>query len=70
MAETRLFTTKVCIVCGLSDEIYLDAGKVARWKAGEHVQTVWPEKSASQRELLITGTHPACWDDMFADDDD
>ncbi len=65
MAETRLFVTRTCIVCGLNDEIRLDAAKVARWQAGEHVQNVWPEMPAPRRELLITGTHPACWDKLF-----
>ena len=68
--QTRTFITKPCIVCHLTSEVELDAAKVARYEAGEHVQNVWPEKSASQRELLITGTHPVCWDNMFADDDE
>ena len=68
MPETRLFITKACIVCDLPSEVHLDAAKVARYEAGEHVQNVWPDMPANQREMLITGTHPACWDQLFSDD--
>ena len=65
-----LFTTRPCIVCDLTSVVKLDAAKVARWEAGELVQNVWPDMPATQRELLITGTHPACWDELFSDDDE
>jgi hypothetical protein len=26
--------------------------------------------SAADREMLITGTHPVCWDKLFADEED
>ena len=45
--------------------VTLDNDKLARYKAGELVQRVWPEMSRDERELLITGTHPACWSAMF-----
>ena len=59
------FTTLPCTVCGLTSEVDLDPAKFARWKGGEHVQNVWPEWSPDARELLITGTHPKCWDEIF-----
>ena len=59
------FRTRQCIHCGASTIVLLDVAKVDRWRAGEYVQSVWPEMSASARELLMTGTHPACWDAMF-----
>ncbi len=68
--ETRVYVTKACIQCGLASEVELDAAKVARYEAGEHVQAVWPDMPADQREMLITGTHPACWDQLFSDDEE
>ncbi len=61
------YITKPCIECGSTSVVTLDDTKVARWEGGEHVQNVWPEKSPSERELLITGIHGKCWDRMFGE---
>jgi hypothetical protein len=29
------------------------------------IQDVFPELNADEREFMISGTHPACWDEMF-----
>ncbi len=68
MPDVQVFLTRPCIECGLRTEVTLDADKHARWIAGEHVQNVWPEMPAPEREMLITGTHPGCWDLIFSDD--
>ncbi len=68
MPEPEWFTTKPCIRCGKMTQLKLDAAKHARWIVGELVQNVWPEMPAEEREMLITGTHPACWDQIFSDD--
>lgn len=62
-------TTNPCILCGKTSTMELDPDKLARYQAGEHVQNVWPEKSPGERELLITGTHPQCWDSMFKEEE-
>ena len=59
------YTTRPCIVCDLPSTVELDIAKLTRWEGGEHVQNVWPERSPDERELLITGTHPACWTEIF-----
>jgi hypothetical protein len=33
---------------------------------GRLIQEVFPELSADEREFMISGIHPACWDDMFS----
>jgi len=58
--------TKYCTVCNKTTLINVTDEAYARWKDGEHVQNVWPEWSASKRELLISGTHSDCWDKMWA----
>jgi len=35
------------------------------WQKGELIQNALPELNADQRELLISGTCPTCWDLMF-----
>lgn len=32
---------------------------------GLHVQDAWPSSTPDQREMLLTGTHPECWDRMW-----
>ncbi len=61
------YQTKPCPYCHHTSNIQLDEDKLQAWRQGEHVQNVWPEKSADNRELLITGTHPKCWDEMFGE---
>ncbi len=58
--------TKTCIVCGEKSLVEITQGQLDRWEGGELIQRVFPEWTASRRELLITGTHPACWTKMFA----
>lgn len=67
----QAFTLNRCPWCK-EDPSYmlLDPRKVKRWQGGEYVQNVWPEMDVDQRELLITGTHPACWNAMFPEEDE
>ena len=68
MRLVETIATRQCIVCGESTTMDVNRVKLRRWRAGEHVQNVWPDWSAAKRELMITGTHPKCWDVMFAGD--
>ena len=61
------YQTKPCPVCHHTSRVQLDEAKIQAWRGGKHVQNVWPEKSPDERELLITGTHPKCWDKMFGE---
>lgn len=70
MSNMITFTTKPCMVCEKTTALELDTELVRRWQAGSFVQDVWPEMPKEQRELLITGTHAVCWDDMFGEGDE
>lgn len=58
-----------CVWCHKNYLLELDEEKVRWWEAGAHVQNVWPELSVGDREMIISGTHSACFDEMFKDDD-
>jgi len=70
MAQLVAYETRPCVVCGKSDTLSLDAGRFAAWKSGVFVQDAFPEMTNDERELLITGTHPACWTKLFPPEED
>lgn len=69
-AETVLFTSLPCLFCGERSEVTLDAAAYSRWRGGHYVQTAFPEMSAEEREVLITGTHAACWVKIFGPEEE
>lgn len=66
-------TTPACLICGLSSQVTLTVAEYDRLlRSGPHdkIQDLLPERAAGERELLISGTHPACWDLAFPDEED
>ncbi len=64
-----------CMYCQKQAVIELtpeEGAQYERLKSGEirFIQDAFPQWSADQRELLITGTHPECWDAIFEDDEE
>lgn len=66
MTETVIVETLSCMMCGERSHVTVSAEGYRRWQAGVLVQNAFPEIPHTERELLITGTHPKCWDEMFA----
>ncbi len=62
--------TAKCLMCGLSSQITMPLDKYQRWYSGESIQVVMPEWSAEERELLISGTHGPCWNEMMHEFDE
>jgi hypothetical protein len=44
--------------------------EVVRMNGNRYIQEALPDWPAEQREMLITGIHPACWKAMFSDSED
>lgn len=57
-----------CHHCKKSTSIVMDSKEWKRWKDGELAQNVWPYLSSDDREMIISGTHPKCWDEMYGSD--
>lgn len=70
MSKMITFTTPACQACTKTSEFTLDDEKVSRWQAGAYIQDVWPEMTMNDRELIISGTHPKCWEELFAEEDE
>lgn len=62
-----LFITQPCIGCGETSQVTVEVADFLRWRLGAYAQDVWPQWTAGERELLISGTHDACFDAMFAE---
>jgi hypothetical protein len=58
-------TTMPCPECGKTSEMEVDPDALRRWQQGELIQNAFPNMTPNERELLVTGTHPACWDKIF-----
>lgn len=58
-----------CPSCGKKSEIPVRPEQLAAWlrPGGPLVQDAFPELSADDRELLISGLCPPCWDKAVGD---
>jgi len=70
MSETIVIKTKPCTVCNEYEVWSLDREAVTRWQEGENIQSAFPDMKAEDREILISGTHPACWNELFGEESD
>lgn len=61
----KITLTRKCPFCGTERQKELDEEQYRKYKAGAYVQDVMPDASPDDREFLITGICPDCWDDTF-----
>ena len=54
-----------CVFCGEMHEIWVSADDYWDWEPDMHVQDVFPYLSPEEREMLISGICPDCWEKMF-----
>ena len=67
--EEGIYVSKDCPVCGMATAFYLRPDDLARWNDGELIQNVWPNMSVDEREIMISGTHAHCWDQLFGEEE-
>lgn len=63
-------TTRPCLGCRTTATFTMTEEQFRRFKAGEHVQYIFPDWSADDREMLISGTCPPCFEEMFPEDEE
>lgn len=63
-------STKSCMMCNKKGTVNVDVEGYELYSSGVMVQDAFPELSDDVREMIITGTHPECWDAMFPDEED
>jgi hypothetical protein len=57
----KLYRCPPCIWCGTVMEVDLPPDKLNLWRNGAYIQDAFPDMTADERELLLTGTCPGCW---------
>ena len=58
-----------CPFCGRVNEVEVNEADYLDWDDGVLVQVAFPYLSADEREMLISGICPTCWDEMFGGDE-
>ena len=64
-----VFVGRHCPFCGKLHEVLVSEADYAAWQGGEHAQNAFPYLTADEREILISGTCPKCWDSMFGEEE-
>lgn len=59
-----------CPICHATAIILVAESDYLDWKDGKDTYECFPYLSANEREMLITGVCPICWDEMMSSDDD
>ena len=63
--------TPRCFHCGQTGTITISCEAYTKWQTGAGpIQQFMPEMPLDQREQLISGTHPVCWNELFPPDED
>lgn len=61
----------VCPFCGHGNEVEVNEDDYLDWSDGVLLaQDAFPYLSADEREMLISGICPTCWDGMFGGADE
>lgn len=59
-----------CHSCAKPHEMTVPAENYLSWREGEYVQNALSMLDKDQREMLISGVCPTCWDEMFGGEDE
>jgi hypothetical protein len=57
--------TLPCIHCHKGGVLYVETTALYQWQNGMTIQDAFPNMSDDDREMLVSGIHPKCWDEMF-----
>lgn len=60
----------ICPFCHKPHTVQVHGKDYHAWQNGELAQNAFPYLSANEREMLISGICPTCWDDMFSSEED
>ena len=59
-----------CPFCGHAHGVFVNEADYWDWQDGALAQNAFPYLSADDRELLISGICPTCWNKVFGSDEE
>lgn len=65
MNKKEYIVITVCPFCGEAHDVAVNEADYWDWQDGKCAQDAFPYLSADEREMLISGICPDCWDRMF-----
>lgn len=54
-----------CPMCGEYHSVYVEKADYFSWVKGKSPQDAFPYLNADDREILISGICPSCWNEIF-----
>ena len=71
LAEGKIKVTikRTCPHCQKEATVKVSDAGYALWQKGVSIQKAFPELTPDQREILLTGLHPECWEDIFKEEE-
>lgn len=70
MTTMTTIQTPTCCHCQKGGTLEVPLAECRMWEAGALTQHAFRSLTPAQREQIITGTHPACWDALFAGEEE
>lgn len=61
---------KKCPCCGKLQTLEVNENEYQEWLAGKSVQKAFPNLNEDQREILMSGICPECWDTIFPEEEE
>jgi hypothetical protein len=60
-----VYATRRCPVCLKTGTIMVDENELFLYLRGEYVQNAFKSLTIPLREQIISGVHPACWEQLW-----
>ena len=61
----KISVQNVCPKCGKLQTVKVEQSQYHRWMAGENIQKAMPNLTPNEREVLLSGICPECWEKIF-----
>lgn len=68
--EFMITIVTICPICRKETEITVRFEDFLAWQEDTHAEDAFPYLSANEREMLISGVCPSCWDSMWDDEEE
>ena len=60
---------RICPYCGRLQILEVNENQYNDYLAGKPIQVAFPDSSPDDRELILSGICPECWEDILKDEE-